>query len=165
VNYQQITIVGRLGRDPEQRHTQGGDAVTTLSVAVSETWTDKQGQRQEATEWFRVEVWGRQADACSQYLCKGQIVTVAGKIKTEEWTDKEGAKKTTVKVRADRVEFGPRPVAREEAAPPPSAPALPRERFSKMADATKAPKKDLGWGAATAAQSWGQRPGDDPLPF
>lgn len=100
-----VILLGNLGRDPELRHTQGGQAVCTLSVATSERWTDKQGERQERTEWHRVIVWGRQAELCAEYLRKGRQVYVEGRIQSEEWTDKEGNQRQTKQVVAQQVVF------------------------------------------------------------
>jgi single-strand DNA-binding protein len=97
-------IVGNLGRDPEVRHTQSGNAVCNFSVATSEKWT-KDGQTQEKTEWHRVVVWGKQAENCAQYLKKGRSVYIEGRIQTREWVNKEGQKQYTTEVVANQVQF------------------------------------------------------------
>jgi len=99
----QVTLIGNLGRDAELRYTQGGTAVATISVATTETWNDKQGQKQERTEWTRCVVWGKTAEAISQYLTKGKSVCVVGKLQTNKWTDKEGVERYSTEVKADRV--------------------------------------------------------------
>ena len=81
--YNRIILAGNLGRDPELRYTPSGQAVTNLSVATNEVWTDQQGERQERTIWWRVSVWGKQAEACSQYLSKGKQVLVEGRMKPD----------------------------------------------------------------------------------
>jgi len=81
--YNRIILAGNLGRDPELRYTPSGQAVTNLSVATNEVWTDQQGERQERTIWWRVAVWGKQAEACSQYLSKGKQVLVEGRMKPD----------------------------------------------------------------------------------
>ena len=102
-------LVGNLGRDPELRHTPNGQAVVNFTLATSESWTDKSGERQERTEWHRIVVWGRQAEMCNQYLSKGRTVYVEGRIQTREWEDKEGAKRYTTEINASNVNFiGPR---------------------------------------------------------
>lgn len=102
-------LVGNLGRDPELRHTPNGQAVVNFTLATSESWTDKSGERQERTEWHRIVVWGRQAEMCAQYLSKGRTVYVEGRIQTREWEDKEGAKRYTTEINASNVNFiGPR---------------------------------------------------------
>ncbi len=83
-------IIGRLGRDPEIKHTQNGDKIANLAVATSEKYTDKQGNRQENTEWHRVVFFGRQAEICEQYLSKGSQVYVEGKISTKKYVDQQG---------------------------------------------------------------------------
>ena len=102
-------LVGNLGRDPELRHTPNGQAVVNFTLATSETWTDKSGERQERTEWHRIVVWGRTAEMCNQYLSKGRTVYVEGRIQTREWEDKEGNKRYTTEINAQNVNFiGPR---------------------------------------------------------
>jgi single-strand DNA-binding protein len=102
-------LVGNLGRDPELRHTPNGQAVVNFTLATSENWTDKSGERQERTEWHRIVVWGKTAEMCNQYLSKGRTVYVEGRIQTREWEDKEGAKRYTTEINASTVNFiGPR---------------------------------------------------------
>ncbi len=102
-SYNRLIVVGNLGRDAELRYTPGGAAVCKFSVACNETWTDKQGQKQERTEWFSVDLWGKQAESLTEFLRKGKQVLVEGRMSTDEWTDKDGQKRKTVKVRADRI--------------------------------------------------------------
>ena len=102
-------LVGNLGRDPELRHTPNGQAVVNFTLATSETWTDKSGERQERTEWHRIVVWGKTAEMCNQYLSKGRTVYVEGRIQTREWEDKDGNKRYTTEINASTVNFiGPR---------------------------------------------------------
>jgi primosomal replication protein N len=85
-----VILVGNLGKDPEVRYTPGGQAVATLRIATSRSWTDKQSQqRKEETEWHDVEVWGKQAEQCGEYLSKGRQVYVEGRLKTDKWQDKQ----------------------------------------------------------------------------
>jgi single-strand DNA-binding protein len=98
-----VIWIGNLGRDAELRYTPGGAAVCRFSVAATETWTDKQGQRQERTEWLNVDLWGKQAESLTEYLRKGKQVLVEGRLQTDEYTDKEGVKRKSTKVRADRI--------------------------------------------------------------
>lgn len=100
-----VIVVGRLGQDPEVRYTQGGQAVCNFSVATSESWNDKEGQRQEKTEWHRIVVWGKIAEICSQYLGKGRQVYVEGRLQTRQWDDKEGNKRYTTEIVANTVQF------------------------------------------------------------
>ena len=102
-----VIAVGNLGNDPETRYIPSGTAVTTFSLAVSEQWKDKQtGEPKERTEWINVEVWGKAAEACAEYLRKGSQCYVEGKLQTDSWEDKDtGQKKYRTKVRADQVQF------------------------------------------------------------
>ena len=121
-----VILVGNLGKDPEVRYTSGGQAVASLRIATSRSWTDKQsGQRKEETEWHDVEVWGKQAEQCGEYLSKGRQVYVEGRLKTDKWQDKQsGQDRYKVKVVAETVRFlggggggqrsaGPRPPSEE----------------------------------------------------
>jgi single-strand DNA-binding protein len=102
-----VILVGNLGKDPEVRYTSGGQAVANLRIATSRSWTDKQsGQRKEETEWHDVEVWGKQAEQCGEYLSKGRQVYVEGRLKTDKWQDKQsGQDRSKVKVVAETVRF------------------------------------------------------------
>ncbi len=102
-------LVGNLGRDPELRTTPNGQSVVNFTLATSETWTDKSGERVERTEWHRIVAWGRTAEMCNQYLSKGRTVYVEGRIQTREWEDKDGNKRYTTEINANTVNFiGPR---------------------------------------------------------
>ena len=104
--YQQITIVGNLGADPEMRYTPTGQAVANLSVATSRSWTDADGVRQQKTLWFRVAVWGKQAEVVSQYLSKGRQVLVTGELEEPRaFTDREGNLRASLEMRAQSVRF------------------------------------------------------------
>jgi len=96
-----VMVIGNLGRDAEVRYTAGGSAVARFSVAATEKWTSKDGQRQERTEWFNCDLWGKQAESLSPYLVKGKTVYVEGKLQTDEYTDKDGQKRRNTKVRVD----------------------------------------------------------------
>ncbi|BDG10261.1 single-stranded DNA-binding protein [Anaeromyxobacter paludicola] len=102
-----VILIGNLGKDPEVRYTSGGQAVATLRIATSRSWTDKaSGQRKEETEWHDVEVWGKQAEQCGEYLSKGRQVYVEGRLKTDKWQDKQsGQDRYKVKVVAEGVRF------------------------------------------------------------
>jgi single-strand DNA-binding protein len=105
-----VILIGNLGRDPELRYTQGGQAVANFTIATSERFTDRSGDPQERTEWHRIVVWGKTAENCAQYLAKGRSVYVEGRLQTREWEDKEGNKRQTTEISAQRVQFlgGPR---------------------------------------------------------
>lgn len=104
--YQQITLVGRLGSDPEMRYTPTGVAVTNFSLAVSRTWTSKDGQKQEKTLWFRVNAWEKLAELASQYLTKGRQVLVVGELEEPRtYTDRDGNTRVALDVRASTLKF------------------------------------------------------------
>jgi single-strand DNA-binding protein len=98
-----VILVGNLGKDPEVRYTPGGQAVANFTIATNENWTDKQGQKQERTEWHRIVVWGKAAELCGEYLSKGRQVYIEGRLQTREWNNKEGAKQYTTEVVANPV--------------------------------------------------------------
>jgi single-strand DNA-binding protein len=98
-----VIIVGNMGRDAEVRYTPGGAAVATLSLATTDVWNDKAGQRQEKTEWHRVVLWGKQAETLAEYLTKGRQIYVEGRLQTRQWDDKDGNKRYTTEIRSDRV--------------------------------------------------------------
>ena len=98
-----VFLVGNLGRDVEVRHTPSGNAVGNFSLATTDNWTDKSGQRQERTEWHRVDVWGRQAESLQPYLTKGKQICVEGRLQTDEWNDRDGNKRYTTKIVANRI--------------------------------------------------------------
>lgn len=98
-----VILVGNLGRDAEVRYTPGGAAVSRFSIATTEVWNDKAGQRQERTEWHNIDLWGKQAESLSEYLVKGKQVYIEGRLQTDEYTDKEGVKRKATKVRCEKV--------------------------------------------------------------
>jgi single-strand DNA-binding protein len=100
-----VILIGNLGADPEVRFTPGGQAVANFRIATSESWTDKNGQKQERTEWHRIVVWGKLAELCGEYLKKGRQCYVEGRLQTREWTDKENKKNYTTEVVANAVTF------------------------------------------------------------
>lgn len=99
-----VIIVGRLGQDPEMKAVGQGATVTRLSVATSENWVDKGGQKQERTEWHRIVVWGKLAEICGKYLAKGRQVYVEGRLQTRSWED-NGQKKYSTEIVASTVQF------------------------------------------------------------
>lgn len=100
-----VMIIGRLGADPEQKTLSSGNALTTFNVATSENWKDKDGQKQERTEWHRIVVWGKLAEICGKYLAKGREAFIEGKLQTRSWEDQQGQKKYTTEVVATNVQF------------------------------------------------------------
>lgn len=110
-SYQQLIVVGNLGRDPEGRFTPAGQPVTTFSVATTRNWSNAQGEKQEETTWFRVTTWGKQAETCNQYLKKGSKVLVTGRLTPDKngnpriWSKTDGTPGASFEVTADTVKF------------------------------------------------------------
>jgi single-strand DNA-binding protein len=101
-----VILIGNLGRDPELRYTQSGQAVANFSLATSENWNDKSsGEKVERTEWHRITAWGKTAELAAQYLSKGRTVYVEGRLQTREYEDKEGIKRKVTEVVASNVTF------------------------------------------------------------
>ena len=100
-----VILLGNLGRDPETRYTTGGDAVCNLSIATSEQWKDKNGEKQERTEWHRDVLFGRQAEIAGEYLKKGRSVYVEGRLQTRKYTDKDGVEKYSTEIVGDRMQL------------------------------------------------------------
>ncbi len=141
-----VILVGNLGADPELKYTPSNRPVCNLSVATNEVWKDKGGNKQERTEWHRVNVWGEQAENCSKFLAKGRMVYVEGRLQTRSWDDKEGKKRYSTEVVADRVVFlgG-------------QGPGAEGGRSRKWGDEAQAP--------AAADGPSGPPPSDDDIPF
>ena len=110
--YQRLVLVGNLGRDPEMRYTPNGTPITNFSMATSRKWTDASGQIKEETAWFRISVFGKQAEICNQYLAKGRKVLVEGELIVDDktggprvYTRKDGTTAASFEVRAGTVRF------------------------------------------------------------
>jgi len=160
-----VILVGRLGADPEMRHTQNGQPVCNLSVATSERWTGQDGQKNERTEWHRVSVFGKTAENCGRYLAKGRQVYIEGRIQSREYQDKDGNQRKAWEVVAQHVTF------------------LAGGDNGHQAPRGQAPQQGGGWGqpapqqqAPQAQGAWGQAPQQsapqqgsdftqDPIPF
>lgn len=100
-----VMIIGRLGRDPELRYTQSGSPVASLNIATDESYTDRDGNKVDRTEWHRVSVFQRQAENCANYLTKGSLVYVEGSLQTRKWQDQQGQDRYTTEIKAQRVQF------------------------------------------------------------
>ncbi len=98
-------IVGNLGKDPEVRYLPDGNAVTNISVATTETWKDKSGEKQEKTEWHRISFFGKLAEIAGEYLKKGSQVYIEGRIQTRKWQDNDGNDRYTTEIVADRMQM------------------------------------------------------------
>ena len=100
-----VILVGRLGADPELKTLSSGQSVANFNIATSENWVDRDGQKQERTEWHRIVVWGKLAEICRQHLAKGRQVFVEGKLQTRSWEDQQGQKRYTTEITATTVQF------------------------------------------------------------
>jgi single-strand DNA-binding protein len=98
-----VMIIGRLGRDPEMRYTPSGKPVTTFSIATRRSWNTSEGERRTDTEWFNVVAWGNLAEICKQYLNKGHLVYVEGRLQTRHWDDPEGNKHVSTEIVANEM--------------------------------------------------------------
>ncbi len=105
VSVNRIIIIGNLGRDPEMRFTPNGKPVTSFSVATSRRYTTSEGEQREETEWFTVETWNRLAEQCNQFLTKGRLVYVEGRLRTHTWEGQDGQRHYRNEIVADRVSF------------------------------------------------------------
>lgn len=100
-----VILVGNLGKDPEVRYMPSGEAITNITVATTDTWKDKSGEKQERTEWHRVAFFGKLAEIAGEYLKKGSQVYVEGRLQTRKWQDKEGHDRYTTEIVADRMQM------------------------------------------------------------
>ncbi len=98
-------LIGRLGQDPEMRYTQTGTAIANFSIATKEVWRDKEGNKQERTEWHRIVAFARLGEICGQYLAKGRLVFIEGRIQTRDWVDKDGVKRYTTEINASEMKM------------------------------------------------------------
>ena len=104
-NLNKVTLIGRLGQDPEIRYTQSGNAVASVNIATNDYWTDKQGEKQERTEWHSLVFWGKLADRAQSYLKKGSQVYVEGRLQTSNWEDQQGQKHYKTEVVVTTMQF------------------------------------------------------------
>ncbi|MCB1214397.1 MAG: single-stranded DNA-binding protein [Deltaproteobacteria bacterium] len=100
-----VILIGNLGQDPELRFTQGGTPVANFSIATNESWTSREGNREERTEWHHIVVWGKTAELCKEFLSKGRTVYIEGRLQTRDWTDKDGHNRRSTEIVAQQVIF------------------------------------------------------------
>jgi len=163
VSVNKVILVGRLGQDPEVKYTPGGQQVASFSLATDEKWTDKDGTRQERTEWHRIVVWGKTAELCGQYLKKGRETYLEGKLSTRKWTDKDGHERQTTEIVAERVVFigggNGQQQQREDAGPGPGPAPAPGGRAGGAPPPRQpSPAQGQGYGAPGGFT-------DDDIPF
>ncbi|MDT5293849.1 MAG: single-strand DNA-binding protein, partial [Acidobacteriota bacterium] len=148
---------GNLGRDPELSYTPQGTAVCKFSVATNERRRDKAGEQQDITTWFRVTVWGKQAENVSRYLSKGRKVYLEGRLHMEEWTDREGKPRQTLEVNASDVQF---------IDSSPNVEGIPvRQAAQGAPGGGQQPSRGGGGGGAARPADSGQDIEDDEIPF
>lgn len=104
-NLNEVKLIGYIGGDPNLSHTAGGTAVCNFSLATSDRWTDKDGNQQEKTQWHSITAWRGLAETCGNYLKKGDLVYVSGKLEYEKWTDKNGVERVSAVVTIDDMQF------------------------------------------------------------
>lgn len=108
MNLNKVFLLGRLTADPQLRMTAAGKPVVTFSLATNRLWINQQGQRQEDTQYHNIVIWGRQAEVANQFLRKGGLVLVEGRLQTRTWKDQQGQNRKTTEIIADRIQLGPR---------------------------------------------------------
>ena len=116
MNLNKVVVLGRLTADPQLRSTAGGTNVSSFSVATNRVWNDPSGAKKEAVEFHNVVVWGRQAEVASRFLVKGSLVLIEGRLQTREWQGKDGQNRKTTEIICERMQLGPRPASRGNAA-------------------------------------------------
>ena len=126
-----VILIGRLGADPEIRYTPSGAEVATFRMATSESWTNKSGEKEERTEWHRIVAWRGLAKICGEYLNKGKLVYVEGRLRTRSWEDRDGNKRTTTEIEATDMKMlggvGEASRKAKEAEPESAPPAVTKE--------------------------------------
>lgn len=168
-----VTLIGNLGADPEVRYLDGGAVVAQFNVATTEKFTNRNGERVEQTEWFRVELWNDQAKIAEKYLKKGNPVYIEGRLRTETWTDKEGKERFSLRVRANTMQLlgspseprdgdGGYEAPRQQVAPAPQAASAPQPAPVQQRQA--APAKQPARRAEPEPTPF-DAGGDDDLPF
>jgi single-strand DNA-binding protein len=110
MNLNKVFLLGRVTANPEIRKTPGGQSVTSFTVATNRVWTSKNGSRQQSTEFHNVVVWGRQAEIATQFLTKGSLVLIEGRLQTRSWQNKAGETKYTTEIICERIQLGPKPM-------------------------------------------------------
>ena len=100
-----VMLIGRLGADPEVRYTSSGTPVANFNIATTERFTNKAGEKEERTEWHRIVAWSRLAEICQEYLAKGKLVYIEGKLRTRAWDDREGIKRYTTEILSQTVQM------------------------------------------------------------
>lgn len=138
MNLNKVYLIGRLVSDPEYRTTTTGQDVTTLRMATNRVWTNREGQKQESSEFHTIVAWARLAQIANQYLQKGSLVMIEGRLQTRSWEDREGVKKYKTEIIAENLQLGPRFQGRPQA----GGQGEPVEPFKPVAQANEAKAND-----------------------
>jgi len=109
MNLNKVFIIGRLTADPQLKTTPSGQSVSSFSIATNRVWNDKMGQKKEDTEFHNIVAWGRQAEVASQFLTKGSMVLIEGRLQTRTWQDQQGQNRKTTEIITERLQLGPKP--------------------------------------------------------
>jgi single-strand DNA-binding protein len=120
MNLNKVFIIGRLTQDPQLRSTSSGTPVATVSMATNRIWNSKSGERQSDTQFHNIVVWGRQAEVVSQFLSKGSLAMVEGRLQTRSWQDNQGQNRRTTEIVCERIQFGPRSASSSDSQEKPS---------------------------------------------
>lgn len=140
MNVNKVILVGRLTRDPEVKTTPSGQTVATIGIATGRTWTDKQGQKQEKTEFHNVIMWGRTAEVAGQYLVKGQEIFVEGRLESRRYTGKDGVERKVTDIVTESFQFGSKPQGASRGNY--SAPSAPSAQSAPRPASQQAPKEE-----------------------
>ena len=147
--YNKITLIGNLGSDPEIRYMPSGDACTSFSVATNRRYKTREGENRDDTQWYRVEVWGPQAEPCNQFLEKGRLIYVEGSHSNREWQGQDGVMRTSSEVRAQVVKFlsgnGQQAEAEGEQAAASAQTQAEKPAAAETAPVSDDPPDDLTW--------------------
>jgi single-strand DNA-binding protein len=155
-----VLLIGRLGADPELRYTASGMAVANFRIATTEQWRDKKtGDRMESTEWHRIVVWGKTAENCGQYLAKGRLVSIEGRIQSRKWNDRDGHERIAYEIQCREVKFldgkgvdnGVKQAVKPAQTNVPAPQAMPHESSTGIPEASLPPEEDSQYAQEAAA--------------
>lgn len=162
MSFNKIIIVGNLGKDPELRYTPQGTAVCSFTLATNERRRDKSGEHQDVTTWFRVTLWGNQAETASKYLAKGRPVYIEGRLRVEEWTDRDNNNRYTLEVNATDMQFIG---SRQDAGEYSGGGGGSSQEEPTFSGATPADSPSSSASSSAAAPAAAPAPADDDIPF
>ncbi len=164
-----VILVGHLGRDPELRYTQSGQPVANFTLATSESYSKRDGEREERTEWHRIVAWGRLAEICAEYLSKGRQIYIEGRIQTREWEDREGEKRRTTEIVAREMQMlgrrGEANTSYDDSQAPAADSQAPAADSQAPATDSQASATDSQASATSTTANPGKPPPDDDIPF